>query len=81
MSEKKARENNHRCHRSDRPGLLGIDWIAAEKGGWRVLERWPNNVLIYAKFTARAWLSGSVALKQYLEDQKILPTHYKKKNV
>ena len=49
----------------------GIGWI----GKKAVKENFTNdpssNVMNYAKFTAV--MAGSLALKQYLQDQKILP--------
>ena len=49
----------------------GIGWIGKKV----VTENFTNdpssNVMNYAKFTAV--MAGSIALKQYLQDQKILP--------
>ena len=56
--------------------VAGIGWI-----GWigrkiikEDLTKDPSaNVMNYVKFTAV--MAGSIALKKYLEDQKILPTN------
>ena len=49
----------------------GIGWIG-KKGVKEDFTNDPSsNVMNYAKFTAV--MAGSIALKQYLEDQKILP--------
>ena len=45
----------------------GIGWIAKEN----FTPDPSSNVTNYAKFTAV--MAGSIALKKYLEDQKILP--------
>ena len=50
----------------------GISWIAIKVVNENCNADPSSNVLNYAKFTAV--MAGSVALKQYLEDQKILPT-------
>lgn len=50
----------------------GISWIAIKVVNENCTADPSSNVLNYAKFTAV--MAGSVALKQYLEDQKILPT-------
>ena len=47
----------------------GIGWVA--KKACFTFDP-SSNVLNYAKFTAVK--AGSVALKQYIEDQKIVPT-------
>jgi len=65
MSDKQAHESDHGCCHSD---LLGCRQLVKEK-----FTADPSaNVMNYAKFTAV--MAGSMALKQYLEDQKILPT-------
>ena len=55
----------------------GIDWIAAEKSGERELQRLPKRQR-HELCQVHSWLSGSVGLKQYLEDKKILQTNLKK---
>ena len=52
--------------------VAGISWIAIKVVNENCTADPSSNVLNYAKFTAV--MAGSVALKQYLEDQKILPT-------
>lgn len=49
----------------------GIGWIAKTIVKENFTQDPSSNVMNYAKFTAV--MAGSVALKQYLEDQKILP--------
>ena len=50
----------------------GIGWIANKRSSKRTSPPYPSsNVMNYAKFTAV--MAGSIALKRYLEDQKILP--------
>ena len=51
--------------------VAGIGWIAKKvvKETFTADSSW--NVMNYVKFTAV--MAGSIALKQYLEDQKILP--------
>lgn len=49
----------------------GIGWIAKKVAKENFTNDPSANVMNYAKFTAV--MAGSVALKQYLEDQKILP--------
>ena len=53
--------------------VAGIGWIG-RKIIKEDLTKDPNaNVMNYVKFTAV--MAGSIALKKYLEDQKILPTN------
>ena len=49
----------------------GIDWIGKKVVKENFTNGPSSNVMNYAKFTAV--MAGSIALKQYLEDQKILP--------
>ena len=49
----------------------GIGWIAKKVVKENFTADPSSNVMNYAKFTAV--MAGSVALKQYLQDQKILP--------
>ena len=49
----------------------GIDWIGKKVVKENFTNDPSSNVMNYAKFTAV--MAGSIALKQYLEDQKILP--------
>ena len=49
----------------------GIGWIAKKLVKENITADPSNSVMNYAKFTAV--MDGSVALKRYLEDQKILP--------
>lgn len=51
----------------------GIGWVAKKMVKETLTADPSSNVMNYAKFTAV--MVGSVALKQYLEDQKILPTN------
>ena len=50
----------------------GIGWIAKKVIKEPFTSDPSANVMNYVKFTAV--MAGSIALKQYLEDQKILPT-------
>jgi len=50
----------------------GIGWIEKKVVKENFILDRSSNVMSYAKFAAV--MAGSVALKQYLEDQKILPT-------
>ena len=50
----------------------GIGWLAKKVVKENFTSDPSSNVMNYAKFTAV--MAGSIALKQYLEDQKILPT-------
>ena len=50
----------------------GIGWIAKKVVKENFTADPSSNVMNYAKFTAV--MAGSVALKQYLEDQKIIPS-------
>ena len=49
----------------------GIGWIAKKAVKENFTQDPSSNVMNYAKFTAV--MAGSIALKQYLQDQKILP--------
>ena len=49
----------------------GIGWIGKKVVKENFTSDPSSNVMNYAKFTAV--MAGSLALKQYLEDQKILP--------
>ena len=49
----------------------GIGWIAKKAVKENFTPDPSSNVINYAKFTAA--MAGSIALKRYLEDQKILP--------
>ena len=50
----------------------GIGWIAKKIVKENFTADPSSNVMNYVKFTAV--MAGSIALKQYLEDQKILPS-------
>ena len=52
--------------------VAGIGWIAKKVVKEPFTSDPSSNVLNYVKFTAV--MAGSIALKKYLEDQKILPT-------
>ena len=49
----------------------GIGWIGKKVAKENFTPDPSSNVMNYAKFTAA--MAGSIALKRYLEDQKILP--------
>ena len=49
----------------------GMGWIAKKVVKENFTQDRSSNVMNYAKFTAV--MAGSIALKQYLQDQKILP--------
>ena len=49
----------------------GIGWIAKKVAKESFTPDLSRNVMNYAKFTAV--MAASIALKKYLEDQKILP--------
>ena len=52
--------------------VAGIGWIVNKKTTKENFTADPSaNVMNYVKFTAV--MAGSIALKKYLEDQKILP--------
>ena len=55
----------------DAATLTGIGWIAKKVVKENFTPDPSSNVMNYAKFTAA--MAGSIALKRYLEDQKILP--------
>ena len=55
----------------------GTGWIAKKTVKENFTADPSSNVMNYVKFTAV--MAGSIALKQYLEDQKILPSSIKKK--
>jgi len=50
----------------------GIGWLARKVLKENFASDPSSDVMNYAKFTAV--MAGSITLKQYLEDQKILPT-------
>ena len=50
----------------------GIGWISKKTVKETFTADPSSNVMNYVKFTAV--MAGSIALKQYLEDQKILPS-------
>ena len=52
--------------------VAGIGWIAKKVVKEPFTADPSSNVMNYVKFTAV--MAGSIALKKYLEDQKILPT-------
>ena len=49
----------------------GMGWIAKKVVKENLTPYPSSNIMNYAKFTAV--MTGSIALKKYLEDQKILP--------
>ena len=49
----------------------GIGWIVKKVVKENFTQDPSSNAMNYAKFTAV--MAGSIALKQYLQDQKILP--------
>ena len=51
--------------------VAGIGWIAKRVVKENFTAAPSSNIINYAKFTAI--MAGSIALKQYLQDQKILP--------
>ena len=51
--------------------VASIGWIAKKVVKENFTTDPSSNVMNYAKFTAV--MAGSLALKQYLQDQKILP--------
>ena len=51
--------------------VAGIGWVANKATKENFTSDPSSNVMNYAKFTAA--MAASIALKQYLEDQKILP--------
>ena len=54
------------------PGIAaGIGWISKEVAKENFTPDPSSNVMNYAKFNAV--MGGSITLKKYLEDQKILP--------
>ena len=52
--------------------VAGIGWIAKKVVKEPFTSDPSSNVMNYVKFTAV--MAGSIALKKYLEEQKILPT-------
>ena len=52
--------------------VAGIGWIAKKVVKENFTSDPSSNVMNYVKFTAV--MAGSIALKQYLDDQKILPS-------
>ena len=53
--------------------VAGIGWIGRKILKEDLTKDPSANVMNYVKFTAA--MAGSIALKKYLEDQKILPTN------
>ena len=51
--------------------VAGIGWVSKKVVKENLTSDPSSNVMNYAKFTAV--MAGSIALKKYLEDQKILP--------
>ena len=51
--------------------VAGIGWVSKKVVKENLTSDPSSNVMNYAKFTAV--MTGSIALKKYLEDQKILP--------
>ena len=51
--------------------VASIGWVAKKVVKENLTSDPNSNVMNYAKFTAA--MAGSIALKKYLEDQKILP--------
>ena len=51
--------------------VAGIGWIAKKAVKENFTPDPSSNVMNYVKFTAA--MAASIALKKYLEDQKILP--------
>ena len=51
--------------------VAGIGWVSKKVAKENFTSDPSSNVMNYAKFTAA--MAGNIALKQYLEDQKILP--------
>ena len=52
--------------------VTGIGWATKKVVKENLTSDPSSNVMNYGKFTAV--MAGSIALKKYLEDQKILPT-------
>ena len=51
--------------------VVGIGWFSKKTVNENVTSDPSSNVMNYVKFTAV--MTGAIALKKYLEDQKILP--------
>ena len=51
--------------------VAGIGWVSKKIVKENVTSDPSSNLMNYVKFTAV--MAGSIALKKYLEDQKILP--------
>ena len=51
--------------------VAGMGWIAKKVVKENLTPDPSSNIMNYAKFTVV--MTGSIALKKYLEDQKILP--------
>ena len=51
--------------------VAGIGWVSKKTVKENVTSDPSSNVMNYVKFTAV--MSGAIAAKKYLEDQKILP--------
>ena len=52
--------------------VAGVGWIAKKVVKENFTSDPSSNAMNYVKFTAV--MAGSIALKQYLEDQKIIPS-------
>ena len=55
----------------DAATLTGIGWASKKVAKENFTSDPSSNIMNYVKFTAV--MAGSIALKKYLEDQKILP--------
>ena len=51
--------------------VAGIGWVSKKVTKENLTSDPSSNIMNYVKFTAV--MTGSIALKKYLEDQKILP--------
>ena len=51
--------------------VAGIGWVAKKVVKKNLTSDPSSNIMNYVKFTAV--MTGAIALKKYLEDQKILP--------
>ena len=51
--------------------VAGIGWVSKKVVKENLTSDPSSNIMNYVKFTAV--MTGSIALKKYLEDQKILP--------
>ena len=59
--------------------VAGIGWVAKKVVKENFTSDPSSNVMSYAKFTAV--MAGSIALKDYLQDQKILPDSLSKNSL